>query len=68
MRHGLLKSNRICRLSETQELSMEEIHRHVQEFVHGARNLWGEGQCSIKGGRKGFSEENIDRVRNRVTS
>ena len=48
--HGLLKPNRICRLSETSELSVEEIHRHVHQFVHGTRNLWGQGQCSIKGG------------------
>ena len=48
--HGLLKPNRICRLSETSELSMEDIHRHVHQFVHGTRNLWRQGQCSIKGG------------------
>ena len=27
--HGLLKPNRICRLGETSEPSMKEIHRHV---------------------------------------
>ncbi|KAF3421480.1 hypothetical protein E2986_13598 [Frieseomelitta varia] len=33
--HGLLKPNRICRfiVNETSELSMEEIHRHVHQFV-----------------------------------
>ena len=38
--HGLLKPNQICRLSETSELSIEEIHRHVYQFVHGTRNSW----------------------------
>ena len=42
--HGLLKSNRICRLDETSELSMKEIHRHFHQFVHGTRNLWRQGQ------------------------
>ncbi|KAK9299241.1 hypothetical protein QLX08_007686 [Tetragonisca angustula] len=50
VRHGLLKPNRICRLDETSEPSMEEIHRHVHQFVHGTRNLWRQGQCLIKGG------------------
>ena len=35
---------------ETSELSMEEIHRHLYQFVHGTRNLWRQRQCSIKGG------------------
>ena len=48
--HSLLKPNRICRLGETSERSMEEIHRHVHQFVHGTRNLWRHGQCSTKGG------------------
>ena len=48
--HGLLKLNRICRLGETLELSMEKIHRHVHQFVHDARNLWRPGQCSTKMG------------------
>ena len=67
---GLLKPNRICRLivSETLELSMEEIHRHVRQFVHGKKNLQRQGQCSIKEGRPRTSEENIDRIRNRVSS
>ena len=66
--HGLLKPNWICRLGETSELSMEEIHRHVHRFVHGTRNL--RRQCSIKGGvdDRRTSEENIDRVRNQVPS
>ena len=38
------------RLGETSKPSMEEIHRHVHRFVHGTRNLWRQGQCSIKGG------------------
>ena len=42
--------NWICRLSKTSELSMEEIHRHIHQFVHGTRNLWRQEQCSIKGG------------------
>ena len=29
---------------------MEEIHRHVHQFVHGTRNLCRQGQCSINGG------------------
>ena len=48
---GLLKPNRICRLGETSEPSMEEIHRHVHQFVHDTRNLWKQGQCSIEEGR-----------------
>ena len=38
--HGLLKPNRIYRLSETSELSIEEIHSLVHQFVHDTRNLW----------------------------
>ena len=34
----------------TLELSMEEIRRHVHQFVHGTRNLWRQEQCSIKEG------------------
>ena len=37
MFHGLLKQNWIGRLSET-ELSMEDIHHHVRQFVHGTKN------------------------------
>ena len=53
MYHGSLKQNRIGRLSETTELSMEEIHRHVRQFVRCTRNLW--RQCRIMGwiGRDG---------------
>ena len=46
--NGLLKPNWLRRFSETSELSMKEIHRHVHQFVHGTRNLWRQGQCSIK--------------------
>lgn len=35
---GLLKQNRICRVSETLQLSVEEIHRHAHQFVDGTRN------------------------------
>ena len=48
--HGLLKPNRICSRGETSELSVREIHRRVHRFVHGARNLWRQGQCLITGG------------------
>ena len=48
--HGLSKPNQICRRSETSEQSMEEIHRHVHQFMHGTRNSWRERQCSIKKG------------------
>ena len=27
------------------KLSMEEIHHHVRQFVHGIRNLWRQGKC-----------------------
>ena len=47
-------------------ISIEEIHRYVHQFVQGARNLYRQGQCSIKGPRT--AEKNIDRVRNRVPS
>jgi hypothetical protein len=30
-------------------VSMDEIYRHVHQFMHGTRNLWKQGQCSIKG-------------------
>ena len=38
------------RLSETTEVSMEETHHHVLQFVYGIGNLWRQGQCSIQGG------------------
>ena len=38
------------RPSETTEVSMEETHHHVLQFVYGTRNLWRQGQCSIQGG------------------
>ena len=37
---GLLSQNQMFRLSETLELSMEETHHHVLQFVYGARKLW----------------------------
>ena len=65
MHPGLLRQNWLCRLSETTELSMEKIHHHVLQFVHGAKNLRKQGQCWTKGrsGRPRTSEENIDRVK-----
>ena len=35
---------------KTTEVSMEETHHHVLQFVYGTRNLWRQGQCSIQGG------------------
>ena len=71
-RHSVYRGiywNQICRLDETSELSMEEIHRHVHQFVHGTRNLWRQVQCSIKGGADDQEHlRKIDRVRNRVPS
>ena len=61
--HGLLKPIRICRFGETSELSMEEIHRHVHQFVHGTRNFWRQGQCSIKRGvddQKHLTKKNLN--------
>ena len=53
------------RPSETTEVSMEETHHHVLQFVYGKRNLWRQGQCSItrSSRRLRTSEENIERVR-----
>ena len=53
------------RPSETTEVSMEETHHHVLQFVYGTRNLWRQRQCSMQGGvgRPRTSEENIERVR-----
>lgn len=48
--HGLLKRNQIGKLSETTELSMEEIHHDVRQFLYGTRNPWRQGQCQIKKG------------------
>ena len=45
-----LKQNQMFRPSETTEVSMEETHHHVLQFVYGTRNLWRQGQCSIQGG------------------
>ena len=42
---GLLRQNRMFRLSKNTELSMEEIHHHVLQFINGAKNLLREGQC-----------------------
>lgn len=36
--------------SETVELSVEEIHPHVCQLVHGTRNPWRLGQCWMKRG------------------
>ena len=36
---GLLRQNRMFRLSENTELSMEKIYHHVLQFIDGTRNL-----------------------------
>ena len=36
---GLLRQNRMFRLSENIELSIEEIDHHVLQFIDGTRNL-----------------------------
>ena len=41
---GSLRQNQMFRLSETTEVSMEETHHHVLQFVYGTRNLWRQGQ------------------------
>lgn len=38
MYRSLLRQNQICRLSKATELKKEEIHHHVLQFMHGARN------------------------------
>lgn len=45
----LLKQNRTHKLSETIELTMEEIHCYIQ-FKHSPINLWRWGQSWIKRG------------------
>ena len=35
----LLRQNRMFRVSKNTELSMEEIHHHVPQFIDGTRNL-----------------------------
>ena len=35
------------RPSETTEVSMEETHHHVLQFVYGTRNLWRQGQLDV---------------------
>ena len=47
---GSLRQNQMFRPSETTEVSMEETHHHVLQFVYGTRNLWRQGQYSIQGG------------------
>jgi len=44
VRHGLLRQNLMCRLSETTQLSMETIHQHALQFVHGTGKRWRRGQ------------------------
>ena len=34
-----LRQNQMFRLSKNTELSMEEIHHHVLQFIDGTRNL-----------------------------
>ena len=36
--------------SKTIEVSMEETHHHILQFVYGTRNLWRQGQPLIQGG------------------
>ena len=45
-----LRQNQMFRPSETTEVSMEETHHQVLQFVYGTKNLWRQGQCSIQGG------------------
>ena len=45
-----LRQNQMFIPSETTEVSMEETHHHVLQFVYGTRNLWRQGQCSMQGG------------------
>ena len=47
---GSLRQNQMFRPSETTEVSMEETHHHVLQFVYVTRNLWKQGQCLIQGG------------------
>ena len=47
---GSLRQDQMFRPSETTEVSMEETHHHVLQFIYGTRNLWRQGQCSIQGG------------------
>ena len=35
------------RPSETTEVSMEETHHHVLQFVYGTRNLWRQGPLDV---------------------
>ena len=44
------------RPSETTELSMEETHYHVLQFVYGTRNLWRQGQYLMMQGGVGDQE------------
>ena len=68
--YGLLKPSRICRLDETSELSMEEIHRHRPSTRAWHKKFMETGTVFDKERNAGprASEENIDRVRNRVLS
>ena len=47
---GSLRQNQMFRPSETTEVSIEETHHHVLQFVYGTRNFWRQGQCSMQGG------------------
>ena len=47
---GSLRQNQMFRPSETTEISTEETHHHLLQFVYGTINLWRQGQCSIQGG------------------
>ena len=40
---GSLRQNQMFRPSETTEVSMEETHHHVLQFVYGTKNLWRQG-------------------------
>ena len=46
---GSLRQNQIFRPSETTEVSMEETHHQVLQFVYGTRNLLRQGLCSMQG-------------------
>ena len=47
---GSLRQNHIFGPCEITEVSMEDTHHHILQFVYDTRNLWRQGQCSIQGG------------------
>ena len=45
---GSLRQNQMFRPSKTTEVSMEETHHHILQFVYGIRNLWRQGSVQYK--------------------